>query len=193
MAAVCTRAFRDTLSQILFPPRLRHLSQEDQETPWRATRTIRRMRDGKVTLVVVETANDGEETVVGMAQWVPPVTKGAGAPSPPSSGGTVVAEEPAPATLDSEALNDFMKLLDEETKKVLGPEGSKNMWCECWANWSLAFNVLMFLYRPPCPHRGSRSPPSRHWRSPPALGDGEGGRRGKAGLYPFDARGQASV
>ncbi|KAK0748927.1 acyl-CoA N-acyltransferase [Schizothecium vesticola] len=129
MAAVSSRAFRETLSQILFPPRLRHLSQEDQETPWRASRTIRRMRDGKATLVVVDTADDGEETaVVGMAQWVRPVDKGAGAPPPPSSGGTVVAEDPAPATLDSEALDDFMKLLDEETKKVLGPDGSKHMW-----------------------------------------------------------------
>jgi hypothetical protein len=193
MAAVCTRAFRDTLSQILFPPGLRHLSQEDQETPWRASRTIRRMRDGKVTLVVVETADDGEETVVGMAQWVQPVDKNAGAPSPPSSGGTVVAEEPAPATLDSEALDGFMKLLEEETKKVLGPDGSKHMWCECWADWSLAFNVLTSRLRPPRPHRGSRSPSPRHWRSPSALGDGAGKRRGKTGLYPRDARGQASV
>ncbi|KAK1830647.1 puromycin N-acetyltransferase [Podospora conica] len=131
MAAVASRAFRDTLSQILFPPRLRHLSQEDEEVPWRAMRTIKRMRDGKVTLVVVDKADGGDdapETVVGMAQWVRPVDKDASAPPPPPAGGPPVAEEPVPATLDSEALDGFMKLLDEETVKVLGPDGSKHMW-----------------------------------------------------------------
>lgn len=139
MADVSTRAFRDSLSQILFPPRLRHLSQEDQETPWRAARTVRRMRDGMASIVVVDTADDGEETVVGMAQWVRPVDKDASAAPPPSAGGTVVAEDPAPVTLDGEALIGFLKQLGEETKKVLGPDGSKHMWCECSGDWSRTF------------------------------------------------------
>lgn len=179
MAALSTRAFRDSLSQILFPPRLRHLSQEDQETPWRAARTVRRIRDGMTTLVVVDTADDGKETVVGMAQWVRPVDKDASAAPPPSAGRTVVAEPPAPATLDGEALDGFMKQLKEETAKVLGPDGSKHMWCE-YLTGAIGlgpFCLLTFYPRPPSPHRRSGSPPPRHWRSPPALGDGAGGGR----------------
>lgn len=155
MAALSTRAFRDSLSQILFPPRLRHLSQEDQETPWRAARTVRRIRDGMTTLVVVDTADDGKETVVGMAQWVRPVDKDASAAPPPSAGRTVVAEDPAPATLDSEALDGFMKQLKEETAKVLGPDGSKHMWCECCRDWSWAILLADIYPRPPSPNCGS--------------------------------------
>lgn len=177
MAALSTRAFRGSLSQILFPPRLRHLSQEDQETPWRAARTVRRIRDGMTTLVVVDTADDGKETVVGMAQWVRPVDKDASAAPPPSAGRTVMAEDPAPATLDSEALDGFMKQLKEETAKVLGPNGSKHMWCKYWRDWSWTIFPADIYPRPPSPHRRSGSPPPRHWRSPPALGDGAGGGR----------------
>ena len=137
ISEVNCRAFRDTISKILFPPHMRLLSETDEEIPWRAARTIKRMRDGNIMLVVVDTPDDSQdapETIVGMANWAKPVGKAASAPVPPSAGGEAgavpVADDPAPATLDSEALDRFMKQLDAEAIKALGPDGSKHMWCE---------------------------------------------------------------
>lgn len=142
IGAVSSRAFRNTLSQILFPPRLRALSQEDEETPWRAARTLKRMRDGKVTLVVVDVPDDNSapEVIVGMAQWVRPVDVAAPPDVGYSGDKSVEVEEPAPATLDSEALSRFMGQLDEETVKALGQDGSKHMWC---TRRSSCFEIFM--------------------------------------------------
>ena len=97
------------------------------------------MREGKDTLVVVDidTCHDGRsggEVVVGFAQWKRPwsvsSTKGEGL----SDGlgedeGEDEDENLSVPGLDREALVSLEKLLDTETRKVLGPEGHKDMWC----------------------------------------------------------------
>src|SRR4051812_21794969 len=69
-------SFSDTVSRVLFPANLRHLSPVGDsfvdDAKWRAARNARRMKDGKVTFVVVDQTEDGKEEVVGFAQWEPP-------------------------------------------------------------------------------------------------------------------------
>lgn len=120
MADIATKAFRDTVSAILFPPHLRSLSPVDEETPWRAARTLKRMREGIDTAVVVDTAEDGSETVIAFVQWEPPaeLKKQLGE----------VEEEIMPVTLDMKSVQTLLDDIDNQTREVLGPEGHSKMW-----------------------------------------------------------------
>ena len=68
-------AFQHSLSQALFPTHLHSKSETGDprldEAHWRAARTTRRMREGKLTFVVVEGlgVNDSDAEVVGFSQW----------------------------------------------------------------------------------------------------------------------------
>ncbi|KAK0654784.1 acyl-CoA N-acyltransferase [Cercophora newfieldiana] len=123
MGLIGTRAFRDTLSTVIFPASLRTSANEDAETTWRTARTLRRMNEGKDTFVVVDTdSNTGEETVVGFTQWERPgmaATKGQEGQHD---------EDKITEGMDREALAKMMGLMEEDAKKHLGPEGHANMW-----------------------------------------------------------------
>lgn len=123
MGLIGTRSFRDSLSTVIFPAHLRTPATEDAETPWRAARTLRRMKEGKDTFVVIDSNDSGEETVVGFAQWERPggVTKGQEGQ---------YDEDKVTDTLDGEALAKLLGDMDVEAKKQLGPEGYGNMWCK---------------------------------------------------------------
>lgn len=125
-------AFRGTVSSSLFPPHLYSQSETSDptldEAQWRATRNLRRMRDGKPTFVVVDVPEDGSDTevVVGFAQWDTP-SQGA----PGAAGAVTEADiDPSPGSLDQEKLRELYKQIEDETKKALGPEGYSKMWCK---------------------------------------------------------------
>ncbi|KAK0725917.1 acyl-CoA N-acyltransferase [Lasiosphaeris hirsuta] len=120
MARIARDAFLDTVSAILFPPHLRSLSPIDQEIPWRTARTIKRMRQGIDTVVVVDTADDGSETVIAFVQWEPPAEL--------MKHSDNVEEEAVPATLDIGSLQTILRVLDTQTEEALGPEGHSKMW-----------------------------------------------------------------
>lgn len=123
-------AFHSSLSQDIFPPRLHHKSETgdpfQDEVQWRSRRNIRRMREGKPTFVVVDVPEngDGTEEVLGYAQWDPP-TKAS-----PEAAPTEADQDPAPGSLDEEALREMWRVIDDETKKALGPDGHSKMWCK---------------------------------------------------------------
>jgi hypothetical protein len=86
------------------------------------------MKDGKPTFVVVDVPEDGSgaEVVVGFAQWDRPSQA-----APAAS--EVVAEadlDPLPGSLDQEEFRKLHKVIEEESKKALGPDGSSKMWCK---------------------------------------------------------------
>jgi thiamine pyrophosphate-dependent acetolactate synthase large subunit-like protein len=123
-------AFHSSLSQDIFPPCLHHKSETgdpfQDEVQWRSRRNIRRMREGKPTFVVVDVPEngDGTEEVLGYAQWDPP-TKASPEPAPSEAD-----QDPAPGSLDEEALREMWRVIDDETKKALGPDGHSKMWCK---------------------------------------------------------------
>jgi hypothetical protein len=86
------------------------------------------MKDGKPTFVVVNVPEDGSgaEVVVGFAQWDRP----SGAAPAASEAVTEADLDPFPKSLDQEALRELYGVIDEETKKALGPDGSSKMWCK---------------------------------------------------------------
>ncbi|KAK4149786.1 puromycin N-acetyltransferase [Chaetomidium leptoderma] len=122
-------AFRDTLSRSFFPPHLYSKSETGDpsldEAQWRAARTMRRMRDGKPTFVVVDVPEDGSgaEEVVGFAQWELPQA------TPPASEAVAeVDKDTLPGSLDQEKLIEMYAILEKETKRALGPDGHSKMW-----------------------------------------------------------------
>lgn len=124
-------AFRDTLSEALFPPHLRHKSETGDpgldEAQWRAARTLQRLRDGKPTFVVVEVHDDEnkQEEVLGFAQWEAPLH------SPPAQEQSREADAVVlPSCLDQGNLRKLYETLVRETKQALGPEGYSKMWCK---------------------------------------------------------------
>ncbi|KAK4443353.1 puromycin N-acetyltransferase [Podospora aff. communis PSN243] len=118
---VGSKAFRDTLSTVIFPARLR-TSSEGVVTPWRAARTLRRMNEGKPTFVAVDTNLDTkEETIVGFAQWEQPGEATSGQEGEHD-------EDKATDALDGEALARMMGAMEAEAKKQLGPDGHARMW-----------------------------------------------------------------
>lgn len=124
-------AFQQSLSRSLFPAHLHSRSETGDpvrdEAEWRAARNLRRMRDGNPTFVVVDIAEGGAETeeVVGFAQWELPSQVVAPAPE-----ATVEADkDPMPGALDQEELRKLYRVIETETKKALGPDGHRNMWC----------------------------------------------------------------
>ncbi|KAK5654067.1 hypothetical protein OQA88_7747 [Cercophora sp. LCS_1] len=138
MGLIGSRAFADTISTLLFPPHLRVPGADwfEEETVWRTARTLRRMRDGKDTLVVVDDV-DGVETVVGFAQWDRPavvVESDAGEGKAEANGEATqeaksdAAENWVPGMLDAEALVRLEAMIGEESERILGPRGYKDMW-----------------------------------------------------------------
>lgn len=126
MGRIGTRAFRTNMSLAIFPAHLRTSATDDAENAWRAFRTLRRLNEGKDTLVVVDDGEGQEaEEVVGFAQWERP-----GQASQGLEGHSEAIETPE---LDGEALATMMRAMDEETRRQLGPEGHGNMWCKCGA------------------------------------------------------------
>lgn len=124
-------SFSDTISRVLFPANLRHLSPVGDafldEVEWRAARNSRRMKEGKLTFVVVDRTEDGKEEVVGFAQWEPPKRRDEKEePVTMSEADT----DPLPASLDEAALRTAWEVIEAETQKVLGPEGHSKMWCK---------------------------------------------------------------
>ncbi|KAK3695704.1 acyl-CoA N-acyltransferase [Podospora appendiculata] len=122
--------------RILFTPRSddEEPADPEEEIQWRRRRAIRRMNEGIPTLVVVDEApgDNGEETVLGFAQWERPATS-----LPPVAAGAVPqasiategqkADDP-PKSLNLDKMQHMFKVFDEEIEKVLGPDGHKNMW-----------------------------------------------------------------
>ncbi|KAK4035184.1 puromycin N-acetyltransferase [Parachaetomium inaequale] len=130
IGAIGRDAFSGTLSRSIFPPHLHSKSETGDpgldEAQWRAARNLRRMREGKPTYVVVDVPEDGsgDERVVGFAQWELPSQE-----TPSTAGAAVEIEpDPLPASLDQEKLLEMYRLIEDETKKALGPEGYSNMW-----------------------------------------------------------------
>jgi hypothetical protein len=130
-------AFRDSLSEAIFPPHLYHKSETGDiardEAQWRAARNTARMREGKPTFVCVDVPGDssGPGKIVACAQWA--------LPAPPTiitSGEAGNAQdkypiqEPLPPSLDEAALRELYKTVERETEKALGPDGYSKMWCK---------------------------------------------------------------
>ena len=131
LGRIARDAFQDSLSRSLFPPHLNSQSGAGDawldEAQWRATRTIRRMKEGKPTFVVVDVPENGSstETVVGFAQWELPWQ-----PTSPDGGVCEAAKDPVPQTLDEGKLREMYEIIDIETKRALGPDGHSKMWCK---------------------------------------------------------------
>ncbi|KAL2269272.1 hypothetical protein VTJ83DRAFT_1456 [Remersonia thermophila] len=125
---ITATAFSATVSSDVFPPHLHHKSETgdpfSDEVQWRARRTVRRMREGKPTVVVVDVPDngDGPEEVVGFAQWDPPSLGVQG------SAQAEADQDKIPGCLDQDALREMMRVIDEETKRALGPDGHSKMW-----------------------------------------------------------------
>lgn len=129
IGAIGSRAFRHNISPLLFPSHMRSLAPHDEETPFRVARTLRRMREGKITYVVIdEDESDGQaEKAVGFAQWQGPQDTSAAAEDLDDG---AAAEAEALVTLDREALAAMHESIEAQAVKVLGPQGYKNMWCK---------------------------------------------------------------
>ncbi|KAK3988416.1 acyl-CoA N-acyltransferase [Cladorrhinum sp. PSN332] len=134
-------SFSDTVSLALFPANLSHLSLTGDnftdEAEWRAARNVRRMKEGKVTFVVVDRDEGGEEkAVVGFAQWEPPKstnTSQGGEDEDKQAAGaaslkTELEADVLPPSLDVVALKRMWEAVEAETEAVLGPEGYSKMW-----------------------------------------------------------------
>ncbi|KAL1836474.1 hypothetical protein VTJ49DRAFT_5088 [Mycothermus thermophilus] len=125
---ITAAAFSDTVSRDVFPPHLSHKSETGDpfldEVQWRAHRNVRRMREGKPTVVVVDIPDngDGPEQVVGFAQWEPP-TQGI-----QGSAEAEADQDKTPGCLDQDALREMLRVIDDETKRALGPDGHSKMW-----------------------------------------------------------------
>ncbi|KAK4169759.1 puromycin N-acetyltransferase [Cladorrhinum sp. PSN259] len=126
-------SFADTVSSVLFPAELRHLSPVgdafQDEAEWRASRNYRRMNEGMLTYVVVDKADEAseEEEVVGFAQWEPP--KGNDEKKKDQEPAkSEVDSDTLPPPLDQAALRQMYEVIEAETLKVLGPEGHSKMW-----------------------------------------------------------------
>ncbi|KAK4095695.1 hypothetical protein N658DRAFT_562915 [Parathielavia hyrcaniae] len=121
-------AIRDIFHRALFPPHLAHKSETGDlglnEAQWRATRILRRIRDGQPTFVVAGVAEDGSaaEQVVGVAEWQQP------SQSPPSAAATVATNDAVPGSLDLEKAEEMFRVMTDEAKKVLGPDWHKDTW-----------------------------------------------------------------
>lgn len=87
------------------------------------------MREGNPTFVVVDVSENGSdaEVVVGFAQWDIPSRE-----APRASEAVSEADvDPLPGSLDQEQLREIYRVIDDETKKALGPDGHSKMWCKC--------------------------------------------------------------
>ncbi|KAL2261805.1 hypothetical protein VTK26DRAFT_3279 [Humicola hyalothermophila] len=134
LGCIARDAFRDTLSRAIFPSHLHCKSETGDpgldEAQWRTTRTLRRMREGKPTFVVVDVPeqDNSSEVLVGFAQWEPPSQPtsfdGAASTDPAQE----MAKDPLPPSLDANKLQEMYDIIDCETKKALGPEGHSKMW-----------------------------------------------------------------
>ncbi|KAK1757968.1 puromycin N-acetyltransferase [Echria macrotheca] len=126
---VGARAFRDTVSAGLFPPHLRALAGDiDEETPWRTARTLRRLRAGKDTIVVVD---DETGAVAGFAQWERPhvrSSEAAGDEEEDLDHSALAPEDEIPMSLDRESLKSLGDLLERKAEEALGPDGHRYMW-----------------------------------------------------------------
>ncbi|KAJ4298327.1 hypothetical protein N0V88_003352 [Collariella sp. IMI 366227] len=125
-------AFQLNLGRSLFPAHLAHKSKTGDlrrdEAEWRAARNVRRMRSGQLTFVVVdipEDGSEGEEVVVGFAQWELPTESDR---STDTKELDEVNQDPPPPTLDQDALREIFEVINTEAKKWLGPEGHSKMW-----------------------------------------------------------------
>ncbi|KAK3331459.1 acyl-CoA N-acyltransferase [Apodospora peruviana] len=116
MARIMTACF-PTANAIIFPERL-YAPGKDNSTEdiikWRASRALRRMREGQPTFVAV----DGE-TIVGAAQWQKP---GSHTPAATSDEGKPAMAEPTseeykPPTFDAETAAQIMEIIISESKK----------------------------------------------------------------------------
>lgn len=132
LGCIGQNAFRDIFGAFIFPPHLHSKSEsgdpELDEVHWRATRTLRRMKEGKPTFVAVDVSEDGAETVVGYAQWESPSSS-----QPPTSELSDVCEltkDPLPPCLDEGNMLEIYRIMETETRRALGPEGHSNMWCK---------------------------------------------------------------
>jgi len=123
---ITTRAFRNGLSGVYFPPHLKALTTEDEEVPWRVARALKRMRQGLESVVAVDLV-DGSEIVVGFAQWEAPLPPGQAdreiVPSPENDG---------LVSLDRDALDRLVKDQEYATRVALGPDRHRYMWCTCF-------------------------------------------------------------
>ncbi|KAH6623984.1 acyl-CoA N-acyltransferase [Chaetomium sp. MPI-SDFR-AT-0129] len=123
-------AFRDTVSRALFPPRMYDKSEtgdpRHDEAQWRGLRNAGRMKSGKITHVIVDIPEDGSsgEEIVGMAQWEPPSQGSDAAPD----ASTETQQDVSPGSLDQEELAKLMKLIDEISIDILGPQGHSNIY-----------------------------------------------------------------
>lgn len=136
LGCIARDAFRDSLSRAMFPPRLHSKSETGDpgldEAQWRATRTLRRMREGKPTFVAVDVPEQAgsPELVVGFAQWeLPSQPKGPDG-STSSDETDEMFKDPLPKSLDAEKLKEMYEILELETKKALGTDGHSKMWCK---------------------------------------------------------------
>lgn len=145
MGAIGTRAFRDGLNRVLFPPHLQTPTSDDEGSAWRKARTLRRMREGRVTFVVVDLV-DGQETVIAYAQWERPQIS-----DQPQKQEEPATEDGTAASLDKGALARLNRILDQMAQTALGPDGYKSMWCMCFfstvSNGRLTFRSVNCLGR----------------------------------------------
>jgi hypothetical protein len=115
---------------------------------------MRGIRDGKPTFVVVDVPEDatGAEVVVGFAQWEPP------SQSPPSPAAVFATNDPIPGSFDQHKAEVLFRLMMDETKKALGPNGHSNMWCKftslCNPPSRVNPNLTVCLYASAHAHRG---------------------------------------
>ncbi|OIW26920.1 acyl-CoA N-acyltransferase [Coniochaeta ligniaria NRRL 30616] len=136
MARVGVDAFEnDELNLVLFPPAPdltpdRHYA---DRLRFRAWITLDRMvKPGRITMVAVDDEKDGQ--IAGYAQWTKPAPPEGREPDPPAVSPEAAASvtferEEFPPAFDKEKLPVYRAVSGAEERRVLGEDGTKNVWC----------------------------------------------------------------
>lgn len=147
IAEIGREAFRPGIGQIMYPPHLSHRTIENTDPtaeggpfidPLAYQLKILEKRLQKTTTIVLVETKDGrvqdEGEIIGYAHWeVPKSSPFAPALDALEDDKTKKEDnklEPVPPTLDREAGRRIGEEFDAETKKVLGEDGYKDMWCK---------------------------------------------------------------